>query len=388
MNIGIDIRSTLKKQTGIGRYTLNLINSLAKIDSKNDYFLYSRKKLLDFKRRLPDLPGKNFRHVKILPVGGRHACPLLDVFHTSSYDLPRQGKAIKFIVTIHDVIIKAYPHGHDEKTIKEIDEQLKRVLGEADLLILDSHNTRSDLMKFYPVSDSIIKVIYPGVDTSDSSRLPTTETMVGRSKNIANIVRASPPLLQWRTSREPYILFVGTIEPRKNIQGLIKAFNYLKKNLVGDGRGRPLQLYIIGMKGWMYEDIFKEYEDSAFKNDIIFKGYVSDKELAQLYKNASVFVYPSFYEGFGFPIIEAFSHGAPVVTSKTSSCGEIAGDSALLINPDNYQEIGEAVLKIINSESLRQELVKKGLDRAKEFTWQKTAREFLRLLQPPTAASQ
>jgi len=188
MNIGIDIRSTLKKQTGIGRYTLNLINSLAKIDSKNNYFLYSRKKFLDFKRRLPDLPGKNFRHVKILPAGGRHACPLLDVFHTSSYDLPGQGKAIKFIVTIHDVIIKAYPHGHDEKTIKEIDEQLKRVLGEADLLIADSYNTRSDLMKFYPVSDSKIKVIYPGVDTSDSSRLPTTETMVGRSKN--NIVRA------------------------------------------------------------------------------------------------------------------------------------------------------------------------------------------------------
>ena len=172
------------------------------------------------------------------------------------------------------------------------------------------------------------------------------------------------------------------------MQGLIKAFNYLKKNLVGAVSDRPLQLYIVGMKGWMYEDIFKEYEDSAFKNDIIFKGYVSDKGLAQLYKNASVFVYPSFYEGFGFPILEAFSHGAPVVTSKTSSCGEIAGDSALLINPDNYKEIGEAVLKIINSESLRQELVKKGLDRAKEFTWQKTAREFLRLLQPSTAASQ
>ena len=399
MNIGIDIRSTLKKQTGIGRYTLNLINSLAKIDSKNDYFLYSRKKLLDFKRRLPDLPGKNFRHVKILPAGGRHACPLLDVFHTSSYDLPGQGKAIKFIVTIHDVIIKAYPHGHDEKTIKEIDEQLKRVLGEADLLIADSYNTRSDLMKFYGVHDAKIKVIYPGVvlDSSAtvamadlleqyySSRLPTTETMVGCSKNIASIVRASPPR---RTSREPYILFVGTIEPRKNVQGLIKAFNYLKKNLVGAVSDRPLQLYIVGMKGWMYEDIFKEYEDSAFKNDIIFKGYVSDKGLAQLYKNASVFVYPSFYEGFGFPILEAFSHGAPVVTSKTSSCGEIAGDSALLINPDNYKEIGEAVLKIINSESLRQELVKKGLDRAKEFTWQKTAREFLRLLQPSTAASQ
>ncbi len=174
-----------------------------------------------------------------------------------------------------------------------------------------------------------------------------------------------------------HILFVGTIEPRKNIQGLIKAFNYLKKILVEVGRGRPLQLYIAGMKGWMYEDIFKEYENSAFKEDIIFKGYVSDSELAELYRNASVFVYPSFYEGFGFPILEAFGHGVPVITSKTSSCGEIAGNRALLINPENYKEIGEAILKVINSEALRQELIRKGLERAKTFSWEKTAKEFI-----------
>nr|MBU1327696.1 glycosyltransferase family 4 protein [Candidatus Omnitrophota bacterium] len=356
MNIGIDIRSTLKRtNTGIGRYTLNLIKAISKIDQKNNYYLYSRKKLFDFKKKLPVLPGKNFRHARGLSE--------LDIFHTSSYDLVKPRKAGKFIVTIHDVIIKAYPYGHSEKTIKEVDEKLKRVSGEADLLIADSHNTKSDIIKFYNISDSKIKVIYPGVDTSDSSRL--------RSKNIANIVRASSEA----ASREQYILFIGTIEPRKNIQGLIKAFNLLRKE-----HNISHKLIIAGMKGWMYEDIFKEYENSAFKNDIIFKGYVSDQELAELYKNASVFVYPSFYEGFGFPILEAFGHGVPVITSKTSSCGEIAGDSALLVNPERYQEIAEAVLKIINSESLRQELVKKGLDRAKEFTWQNTAIEFLNCL--------
>ena len=174
-----------------------------------------------------------------------------------------------------------------------------------------------------------------------------------------------------------YILFVGTIEPRKNIQGLIKAFNYLKKENVGGGRDRPLRLYIAGMKGWMYEDIFKEYENSEFKSDIIFKGYVNDHELAELYKNASVFVYPSFYEGFGFPILEAFSYGVPVVTSNTSSCGEIAGPSALLINPENHKEIGEAIFGIINYDKLKNELVTRGFNRVKEFTWEKTARGFL-----------
>jgi glycosyltransferase involved in cell wall biosynthesis len=360
MRIGIDIRSTLKRQTGIGKYTLNLINSLAKIDSKNKYFLYSRKKFLDFKRRLPKLPGKNFRHVKILPVGDGRDRPLLDVFHTSSYDLPKQGKAKKFIVTIHDVIIKAYPYGHSEKTIKGIDEQLRRILGEADLLIADSHNTKSDLIKFYRIEDAKIRVIYPGVAERSSAQ---------KYNGVAE-----------RSSAQNYILFVGTIEPRKNIQGLIKAFNYLKKNLVGGGRDHPLQLYIVGMKGWMYEDIFKEYENSAFKNDIIFKGYISDQELARLYKNASVFVYPSFYEGFGFPILEAFGYGVPVVTSKTSSCGEIAGDSALLVNPERYQEIVEAILKIISDSSLRQGLIIKGFERAELFTWQNTSIEFLNCL--------
>jgi len=363
MNIGIDIRSTLKKQTGIGKYTFNLVNALGRIDKANNYYLYSRKKILDFKRRLPKLPAKNFKHrVDYFKKGPDRVLPELDIFHTSSYDLMKPKKARKFIVTVHDVIVKAYPYGHDEKTVKEVDEQLKRVLSEADLLVADSYNTKSDLMKFYSVNDSKIQVIYPGVDVQpfpfgDRDYYPDRRTGKVDTPGV-----------------EEYILFVGTIEPRKNIQGLIKAFNLLKKE-----HGIKHKLIIAGMKGWMYEDIFKEYENSEFQNDIIFKGYVGNKELAELYKNASVFVYPSFYEGFGFPILEAFGYNVPVVTSQTSSCGEVAGDGALLINPDNYKEIGEGIFKIINSESLRQELIAKGLSRVKEFTWEKTAKEFLKL---------
>ena len=369
MRIGIDIRSTLKRQTGIGKYTLNLINSLAKIDSKNEYFLYSRKKLLDFKKRLPRLPAGNFHHcVDYFKKGPNRVLPELNIFHTSSYDLERPKKAKKFIVTIHDVIIKAYPYGHSEKTIKEVDGELKRVLGEADLLIADSYNTKSDLMKFYRIEDAKIRVIYPGVAERSSATPRHCESEATEDKMSEEV--PSPP-----DEANPYILFVGTIEPRKNIQGLIKAFNLLKKE-----HGIAHKLIIAGMKGWMYEDIFKEYENSAFKNDIIFKGYISDQELARLYKNASVFVYPSFYEGFGFPILEAFGYGVPVVTSKTSSCGEIAGDSALLVNPERYQEIVEAILKIISDSSLRQGLIIKGFERAELFTWQNTSIEFLNCL--------
>jgi glycosyltransferase involved in cell wall biosynthesis len=350
MQIGIDIRSVLKKTTGIGKYTLNLINAFAEVDSKNNYYLYSRKKILDFKRRLPTLPGANFSHcIDYFKRGPDAVLPEIDIFHTSSYDLPKPKNA-RYIITIHDVIIKAYPYGHREETIREMDERLKRILDEADVFVADSNSTKTDLMKFYGVDGAKVEVIYPGV-----------------SKQLSAIsYQLSAP--------EQYILFVGTLEPRKNVDGLIRAFDWLRR--VSDVKHK---LYIVGMKGWMFEDIFKTYDESEFKKDIIFKGYVNDTELRALYQGASVFVYPSFYEGFGLPVVEAFSYGVPVVTSNASSCSEVAGEAALLIEPSNYKEIGEAILKLINDKELRETVSRKAIDRAKEFSWARTAEKFLTL---------
>lgn len=183
MKIGIDIRSTLKKQTGIGKYTLNLIKALAGADASNGYYLYSRKKFLDFKRRLPSLPGANFSHkVDYFKKGPGRVLPDLDVFHTSSYDLDKP-KGARFIVTIHDVIIKAYPYGHSENTIKEIDKNLDRVLDEADILVADSRNTKSDLMGFYGVDEKRITVIYPGVNTMFEAKPRTSNIFTDLSLN-------------------------------------------------------------------------------------------------------------------------------------------------------------------------------------------------------------
>lgn len=356
MKIGVDIRSTLKKTTGIGRYTLSLINAIAKVDRANEYYLYSKKKILDFKRRLPVLPGENFFHcVDYFGRGPGRVLPKVDLVHTSSYDLEKPKRA-KFFVTIHDVVSKAYPYGHTKHTIEEIDRKLRDILDEADGLIADSYNTKSDLTKFYKVPDSKISVIYPGVSSFFS----------GIKSGYADRGVAS--------EEDDFILFVGTLEPRKNIEGLIKAFGWIKKH-----SGITHKLYIVGMKGWMFENIFKAYEESDFKKDIIFKGYIEENYLKRLYQEASVFVYPSFYEGFGFPIIEAFSAGVPVVTSKTSSCGEIGGSSALLIDPADFREIADAILKLITDENLKRSLVERGVDRAKEFTWAKTAESFVRL---------
>lgn len=349
MKIGIDIRSTLKRATGIGKYTLNLINALAEVDRDNDYYLYSKKKVLDFKRHLPRLPGKNFsHHADYFNKGPDAVLPEIDVFYTPSYDIERPKRG-RFIVTIHGVA-KAHPLGHTSRTIEEIDKRLRRVIDEADIMTADSHNTKAELIKFYGVPDSKVAVIYPVVNA-----LPGAGRMQVAKK-------------------EDYILFVGTLEPRKNVDGLIQAFDWLKKE-----SGIRHRLYIAGMKGWMFEKIFKAYEASEFKNDIIFKGYVRDEELRELYQKALIFAYPSFHEGFGIPIIEAFSAGVSVVTSKTSSCGEIAGDSALLIDPANYREIGEAMLRLINDKNLRHALVEKGIERAKRFTGRDSAEEFVKL---------
>lgn len=358
MKIGIDIRSTLRQTTGIGKYTLNLVNAIAKVDRENHYYLYSRKKILDFKRHLPRLPAANFSHcVDYLKKGPDAVLPDIDIFFTPSCDLKKPRKA-RFIVTVHDVINKAYPYGHDRATIWEIDQKLKRVVLEADSLVADSHSTKSELMKFYEVPDSKISVIYPVVDAM-------FESVDGEPRQT---YQGSP------SDKESYILFVGTLEPRKNIDGLIRAFNWLKKEF-----GIKHKLYIVGMKGWMFEKIFKAHEESEFKKDIIFKGYVKDKELKGLYQKAAVFVYPSFHEGFGFPIVEAFCAGTAVVASKASSCGEIAGDSALLVDPADYKDIGEAISKVINDKGLRGDLVRKGSERAKRFIGTESAEQFVKL---------
>lgn len=345
MKIGIDIRSTLKQSTGIGKYTLNLINAIAKVDTKNQYYLYSRKKILDFKRHLPRLPGANFFHcVDYFKKGPDAVLPDIDIFYTPSYDIERPKKG-RFIVTIHGVT-RAHPLGHTKQTVGEIDKRVKRVISEADRIATDSHNTKSELLKFYDVPESKVVVIYPAVE----------------------------PLDKTISKKEEYILFVGTLEPRKNVDGLIKAFNLLKKQ-----SHIRHKLYIVGMKGWMFENVFKEYEKSEFKDDIIFKGYVSDGELKKLYQKAAVFAYPSLHEGFGFPIVEAFCAGTPVVTSKTSSCGEVAGEGALLIDPADYKEIADAISRVINDEVLREELVRKGIERAKIFTGTQSAERFVKL---------
>ena len=345
MKIGIDIRSTLKRKTGIGQYTLNLINNLAKIDPVNKYLLYSRKKIIDRKRKLPQIPGENFHHrVDYFSFGAEKMLKDAEIFHSSSYD-QRKPKHAKFVLTIHDVIHKVYPTVHAPETIASIDRQLQEILQQAAMIITDSQTTKDDFLKWFFFKPERIRVVYPGVN-------------------------------RWfypgTSAKEQYILFVGTIEPRKNLKNLVRAFYLLKKEHL-----LPHKLIIIGMKGWMFEEVFKLVEELKLSSEIVFKDYVSDEELRNWYTRAEVFVYPSLYEGFGFPIVEAFASGVPVVTSNTSACAEVARGAALLVDPQNFGELSNAILRVIKNEDLRSELIMEGLERARQFSWDRAAAQVL-----------
>jgi glycosyltransferase involved in cell wall biosynthesis len=353
MKIGIDIRSTLKKRTGIGYYTMDLISALADIDSANEYFLYSYIRPFDFKRRLPGLPSAKFRHrvdrVRLRPETTMRD---MDVFHTSSYDITAPGKA-KLVTTVHDVVPLIFPGGYSDDYLSGLEGKLRRVLDDSAVVIADSNNTKKDLASRFPGYEGKIEVIYPG--KNESFRPVDRKTAFQAIKKKYSIDRQ-------------FVLFVGGQDERKNSGLLAEAFRQMK-NL----RKIPHVLVMIGK----FDSARREALRKGMEKDIVFPGYVDRSDMNLFYSACEVFVYPSLYEGFGLPILEAFSSGAPVVTSSTSSCAEIASTAAMTVDPQSTSAIAEAVLNVIQDRSLSDDLRKKGPLRAGEFSWQDSASRFL-----------
>lgn len=358
MQIAIDIRSTTKKKTGIGYYTLNLVNNLSAIDKDNHYILYSKIGFFNRKKQLLDSPGANFRHlVNHCNINPRFLLNNVDIFHTSSYDI-QKPKGAKLVVVVHDVIHKAYPQGHSAETVKLIDKLLGKILQDTNWVIAPTENTKQDFLSFYKFPIDKISVIYPGIEEYFF-------------QNINNNNDHCELLKRYNINR-PFILFVGTLEPRKNVTGLIKAFEILKKD-----KKIIHQLVISGMRGWLFKEVFYTIKEIGLEKEIIFTDYLNREEVRFLLSCADVFVYPSFYEGVGFPVLEAFASKTPVVTSNNSSLKEIALDCALLVDPKDSVDIAEAVFRLISDEELRKELKEKGLNKARQFSWRKTAQETL-----------
>ncbi|NUM25302.1 MAG: glycosyltransferase family 4 protein [Candidatus Buchananbacteria bacterium] len=370
MKIGVDVRCLMEKQySGISEYTYNLLKALFKIDQENQYFLFYNSskpvKMPEFDSprvfyKAFNYPNKLFnlslRFLKIAEidklVGG------VDVFLIPSFLFSNLSKDCRKILIVHDLSFELYPEFFTFK--KQLWHHLiepRRITNTADSIIAISENTKQDVVKIYQTPPEKIDVIYNGI--SDMFFEPITDNDISRVKKKYDLP-------------DEYIFSLGNLEPRKNVESLLKAFNLLEN--------KSIQLVIAGGQAWKYQKIYQIWQKSAKKNQIKFIGYVDAKDRAALYHLAKVFVYPSIYEGFGLPPIEAMACGTPVISSFTSSLVESVNDAGLLIDPQNYNELAKTIDQYLADSRLQEILKTKGLEYAKQFNWANTAKAVLAVL--------
>ena len=367
MKIGVDIRCLMEERySGISEYTYNLLLHLFQIDQKNQYFLFynSAKKLeppkFDYKNVFYQgfsYPNKLFnlslRFLKIVEIdkiiGG------VDIFLTPSFLFTNLSKDCKKILIIHDLSFEIYPEFFTLK--KRLWHNLinpKRLCQQADIIVAISENTKKDIIKYYQVNPEKIQVIYNGINDIFFANINEREKT--RVKDKYNL-------------EDDYIFYLGNLEPRKNVETLILAFEKLNQP--------SQQLVIAGSSAWKYKKIYQLWQKSPLKKRIKFLDYVDSMDRPALYSLAKIFVYPSIYEGFGLPPLEAMTCGTPVITSFNSSLVEAVDDAGLLIDPNNVNELAQIMKQLLADGKLQEKLVAKGKNHSQQFRWQVVSNKFL-----------
>ena len=273
-----------------------------------------------------------------------------DITHFFNYYLP-PGVNGKKIVTVHDMAYKRFPETVRFKTKKMLDLSLKKSVNRSDLVITVSEFSKQEILSFFPECEGKIEVVYNGVDLN-MFRPMSDQVMIKNVKQKYNV-------------EGDFLLYLGTIEPRKNIERLLEAYSLLKKRLVTCPK-----LVLAGGKGWLDNRIFCTLDKLNLKDDVVFTGYVVDEDVPVLMNAARAFLFPSIYEGFGMPPLEAMACGVPVLTASVSSLPEVVGDAAVLVDPFSVESISSGMEKIISDENLRTQLSQKGKERASLFSWE------------------
>jgi len=371
MKIGIDLINLNHNNLGggLGRYALQLIEGLSAIDKQNEYFLFVNESVVS---RI-NIDNPKF-HLKVIKVPRRRYAPWnqiyffmhrkelkeLDLLHSPVTPSPLLlFGAIKTIVTLHDLAWKFFPETFRPIGVEWWSLAWPRSLKQGNHIIVDSESTRKDIAKFYNVSEKKITTIYP-YTSFDLSQV--SKENLPQIKNKYNLP-------------EKYILSVGVSHKRKNLGSLMRAFKILKKE-----RNIPHKLVLTGPKGWGTQDLLVVIESLVLQNEVIFTGNITSEDMPSVYNRADVFVFPSLYEGFGYPPLEAMACGAPVIVSRNSSLPEVVGDAGLYIeNPLDPEEIANKIVKIIYSPSLAQELKSNGFKQAKKFTMENMIKENIKV---------
>lgn len=363
MKVGIDSRAAIwYRGTGMGTYTYQLIRNLYLIDKKNDYHFFLPNERFQGVDPLNSGVFQSIRQTKKLfweevaqdviePVG-------MDIYHVpqNGIGMPLQ-KRCKTVVTIHDLIPYILPETVGPGYLEIFLKEMPRILAEADRIITVSQHSKDDLCRLAGVPAEKISVVYEG---AEPIYRPLKEDLVkARLANKYGIEGS-------------YLLYLGGFSPRKNLQGLIESFALLRREGAFSGK-----LLIAGRENPAAALARQTAEQQNISDQVMFIGFVPMQDLPFLYNGAELFVYPSFYEGFGLPPIEAMACGTPTLVSDRASLPEVVGDAALSVNPEDKVSIAQAMAQILNDEALRKRLSQAGIQRAARFSWTKAAAQTL-----------
>jgi len=341
--IGLIIDSIRDKKTGIGYYSQSFVENLLKIDKNNKFYFIDYEKNKFIRKNLILLNNhfkkffKTYTWHNILPIQLRNL-DLDFIFNLSGcpHFLKFKQKEIFFV---YDLSWLVTPETHPLSRVLIYKLLFAKTIKRCHKIVVISKSTKNDLIRYYKIPSNKIIVVYPS--------LPKISVIQKKPKIVI---------------KKPYILYLGTLEPRKNITLIIKALHQLKSMSLF-----PYQLIIAGKKGWGFKEIFDMVYEFGLEKEVVFTGYVSDAEKKYLYKHADLFIYPSLYEGFGIPPLEAMHYGCPVITSNTSSLPEVVGNAGLIINPYNVEALVSAIIKVLNNKKLKKEMIEKGFKQAKKF---------------------
>jgi glycosyltransferase involved in cell wall biosynthesis len=390
MRIAIDGRTIVELSSGVGMYAERIVRGLLQIDHHNEYFLF-------LTEPAPTLQFPNLTHILIdgyhqmflkqwwenISVPHFLAARKIDLYFSPSYTLPilprfanfgrllplpaqwkipfNIDRRVKYVTAIHDLVGFALPETFTLKMRLWQRLFVSNAVHVADRILASSESTQRDLFRFFEFDRKKVSVVYLSLDDRFA---PVTH------RRLLAKVRTKYSL------PERFILSVGTIEPRKNIAGVARAYSLLPQHLRD-----KCKLIIAGGKGWHTDAIFEEIKQLGIQDDVTFLGFVDHEDLPSLYSLAAVLVYPSLYEGFGFPPLEAMACGTPVITSTRSSLPEVVGHAAILTEPTDYRTMCNEMCRVLTDEKIRAELKRKGLRQAKRFGWRPAAEQTLKIFE-------
>jgi glycosyltransferase involved in cell wall biosynthesis len=371
LRIAIDYTSAINQNAGIGRFVRNLVNAVVAHGTTDSFLLFHAN---PNPGRSPDYPrGSNVSHRELriserwaniiwhrlqVPLPADWLTGPIDLFHSPDVVLPPIQTA-RSILTVHDLAFLLYPECADARLRAYLEKTVPRSVRRADYVVADSENTRNDVICLLGVPPERVTVVPGGVDpvfrpVTDPARLSALRQSIGLDDTT------------------PYILFIGVIEPRKNLMGLIEAFDILKSR-----RSLPHKLVVAGRRGWLSDSTMEQAERSPYRSEIIFPGFIPEADLPTLYSAAETFAFPSHYEGFGLPVLEAMACGTPVVASRASSLPEVVGDAGMQVDPDDSEHLASALELLALNPEMRADFSTRGIARAATFTWEAAAEVML-----------